>query len=51
MTMYVCTYVCVEESHSNSWHAQAPTQNVKNPHIWKGVSPALCVSLFFTLVE
>ncbi len=39
--VHVCVCVCVcVESHFNSWHAQAPSQNVRN--LRKGVCESFC---------
>lgn len=43
---WLCARVCVVESHSNSWHAQAPVQNVRNPSSSARVCVCACFSTF-----
>lgn len=43
----VYDFVCVEESHSNSWHAQAPAQNVRNPRSFVRVCERASMSMVF----
>lgn len=46
VNIHVWLYMCLEESHSNSWHAQAPTQNVRNPLSSERVWMCLHVHVF-----